>query len=87
MTDTANIPGPIDLKNRRNTARWLWQSHLRGGSMHVKARDLQDLRNEEDMRRWRYVEVRLFQARRELRRGTVVMLARLRSARARRQAS
>lgn len=83
----ANIPGFLGQKNRENTARWMWQSHLRGGSMHVKARDLQDMRNEEDMRRWRYIEIRLVQARRELRLGTVVMLARLRAARTRRQAS
>lgn len=82
MNDASNIPGPLDQKNRENTARWLWRTHLRGGSMHVKARDLQDLRNEEDMRRWRPVEVRLVQARRALKRGTVLRF-KLRAAQAR----
>lgn len=69
--DAPNIPGPLDQRNRENTARWMWQTRLRGGSMHIKARDLQDLRNEEDLRHWRYVEIRLFQARRALKRAAV----------------
>lgn len=84
MNDAANIPGPLDQKNRENVGRWMWQTHLRGGCMHFKARDLPDLRNEEDMRRWRYVEIRLCQARRALRRGTVLRF-KLRAAQARRQ--
>jgi hypothetical protein len=82
MSDV-NIPGFIDLKNRENTARWMLRSYLRGGSMHIRASDLEDLRNEDDLRRWRYVYDRLFQARRELKRATVLRF-KMRAASARR---
>ena len=53
------IGGFLDEKNQENRARWMWRWAQQGGSMHWKARDLLDLRNEEDLKRWRKTEHRL----------------------------
>lgn len=68
-----NIKGPLDLSNAENLGKWHWRWHLQGGCMHHRARDLQDLRNDEDMRRWRSIQIRMFQARRQLARGKKVV--------------
>lgn len=56
MRDHTSIPGLLDLKNQVNVARWRWRWHLQGGSSSWTARPLQDLRNEEDLRRYREIE-------------------------------
>lgn len=81
-----NIPGPLDAKNSLNIAKYLWRVHAQGGCFHWRARDLQDFRNDEDLRRGRSIQIRVIQAGRDQRRGKkVVNLAALRIARARRQ--
>jgi hypothetical protein len=83
-----NIPGFLDLRNRVNLAKWMWRWHLQSGGPHWRARNLADLRNEEDRKRGRSIEVSVMQARRELRRArNVVNLVALRMACVRRQAS
>lgn len=54
-----NAPGWLALKNSRHVALWRWRWHLQGGSKFWIARDLQDLRNEEDLKRWRKTDWRL----------------------------
>lgn len=53
-----NTPGLIDLKNQMNRARWQWRWHLQGGSSSWTARPLRDQRNEEDLRRYRDIELK-----------------------------
>ena len=53
-----NTPGFLDRKNSENRARWLWRWHLQGGSRFWSARPLRDLRNDEDLRRYREIEFR-----------------------------
>jgi hypothetical protein len=50
------VPHWLDVKNSRRVALWRWRWHLQAGSRFWVARDLQDLRNEEDLRRWREIE-------------------------------
>lgn len=52
-----NIPGPLDLKNQISRARWAWTWHLQGGSSSWRARDFADLRNDEELLRYRVIEV------------------------------
>jgi len=61
-----NIPGYLALKNRMHVAAWAWRWHLQGGGRHWAARDLQDLRNEEDLRHHQAIVFRVWRARREL---------------------
>lgn len=51
-----NTPGFLDLKNKMLVAAWRWRWALQGGSHHWAARPLQDLRNAEDLRRYRLIE-------------------------------
>lgn len=51
-------PGPLDLKNQMNVARWQWRWHLQGGSASWSARPLQDLRDDEGLRRYRDIELK-----------------------------
>lgn len=53
-----NMPGFLDLKNSANIARWRWFWHLQGGSRHWAARSLRDLRNDEDLKRYRLIELK-----------------------------
>jgi len=75
----------VDAKNTIRKSKW-WTRWLRqGGSLHWQARPMQDLRNEEDLRRWREIELK----RRHTRFGGdkgVVNLAQWRLRRARRSA-
>lgn len=50
------IGGYMDMRNQIARARWMWRWAQQGGSMHWRARDLQDLRNDEDRRRGRHIE-------------------------------
>jgi hypothetical protein len=50
------IGGFIDLKNSVNQARWRWRWHQQGGSHFWVARNLTDLRDEDQLRRWRLIE-------------------------------
>lgn len=52
-----NVPGPLDLKNQVSRARWAWKWHLQGGSSSWSARPFQDLRNDEQLRMYRAIEV------------------------------
>lgn len=82
-----NIPGPLDLRNLTNLAKWKWRWHLQGGGQHWLARNLKDWRNDDDRKRGRSIEVRVMQARRELRRANnIVKLAALQMTGARREA-
>jgi hypothetical protein len=51
-----NTPGLLDLKNSVNHARWRWRWHQQGGSHFWTAHSLTDMRDEDQMRRWRYIE-------------------------------
>ena len=51
-----SIGGYMDMRNQINRARWMWRWAQQGGSMHWRARDLQDLRNDEDRKRWRHLQ-------------------------------
>jgi hypothetical protein len=74
--------GFLDAKNSRNVAHWRWRWHLQGGSKHWMARSLKDLRNDEDLKRWRNIE---FQRRHTKFGGKVVNLAAVRIQRGKRQ--
>lgn len=81
-----NIPGPMDEHTQAHRARWMWRWHKQGGSSFWKARDLQDYRNAEDLRRWRALETKLRAAKRAMGRGgKVVNVTAWKFARARRQ--
>lgn len=58
-----NTPGYLDIKNSANVAKWRWRWHLQGGSSGWSARPLQDLRNEEDLRRGRAIDLKRRQLR------------------------
>ena len=53
-----NTPGFLDVKNSENRAKWAWRWHLQGGSSGWSARPLRDLRNEEDQKRYREIELK-----------------------------
>lgn len=48
--------GFLDLKNSVNQARWRWRWHQQGGSHFWVAHNLTDMRDEDALRRWRYIE-------------------------------
>lgn len=50
-------PNHLQLKNNLNLAKWQWRWCKQGGSIHWHARPLQDLRNEEDLRRYRMIQL------------------------------
>ena len=74
-----NIGGYLDAKNSENVAKWRWRWHLQGGSRFWMARSLEDLRNEEDLRRWRLIELK---RRHTKKGGKVVSMAAIRLAKA-----
>lgn len=53
-----DIGGYLDAKNRASVAAWAWRWHAQGGSKHWAARPLMDLRNAEDLRRYRGIELK-----------------------------
>ena len=71
-----------DLKNAMLLARWKLKWKLQGGSSLWHARPLPDKRNEEDLRRWRAIEIKRKHARKDKR---VVNMVTWRYQRARRQ--
>lgn len=81
-----NIPGFLAAKNALNVAKWYWRNHLQGGCMHWRARDLQDLRTDDERRLWRKTDIELREAkRRKAKSGGIVNLAKLRIERAKRK--
>jgi len=46
----------LALRNSLNRARWAWRWARQGGTYFTTARPLQDLRNDDDMARWRKIE-------------------------------
>lgn len=72
-----------DLKNAMQLARWKLKWALQGGSCLWHARSLTDKRNEEDLRRWRVIEIKRKHARKNNR---VVNMVAWRYHRARRDA-
>jgi hypothetical protein len=44
--------GFLDAKNQANVAAYYWRVHMQGGSRHYRARDLQDMRNSEQLEWW-----------------------------------
>lgn len=79
-----NIPGFLALKNSISVAKWRWRWHLQGGSKFWAARNLRDLRNDEDMIRARMIE---WKVKHTPTGKKVVNLAARRIARAKRKAS
>lgn len=79
-----NTPGFLDLQNSERRAQWVLRWHQQGGSHFWCARDLQDLRDEDLLRRWRWIEIEV----RNLRRlsAPVVHIATARLRKMRRQA-
>lgn len=77
------LGGYLDLKNQINRARWMWAWARQGGSPFVRARDLQDLRNEEDLSRWRKTAFKLRHTPKSKRK--IINLAAVRIARAARK--
>lgn len=77
------IGGYLDAKNDANRARWMWRWAQQGGSIHWKARDLLDLRNEDDLKRWRRLAYALRHTVKSKRK--VINLAAVRIARAKRK--
>jgi hypothetical protein len=77
------IPDWLQAKNSRNVARWRWRWHLQSGSRFWIARDLQDLRTEEELQMWRRLEHALRHTPYSKRK--VVNIARLRDERAKRK--
>ena len=75
----------VDVKNLTNVSRWWMRWKLCGGSLFGHARPMQDLRNEEDLRRYREIEFK----RRHTPYGdaAIVNLAAWRLRRARRQSA
>jgi hypothetical protein len=69
-----NIQGFLDLKNQACVAQWQMRWFLQNGSMHWKARDLRDLRNDEDRRRHMLILLNLRAARRRLLRGSAKVI-------------
>lgn len=42
----------LAVQNSQRRAAWAWRWHLQGGSQHIAARDLQDLRSSESIAHW-----------------------------------
>lgn len=72
-----------DLKNAMQLAKWKLKWALQGGSCLWPARSLTDKRNDEDLRRWRLIEIQRRHARKNNR---VVNMVSWRYHRARRAA-
>jgi hypothetical protein len=53
-----DTPGFLGLKNKMCIAAWQWRWALQGGSHHWAARPLRDLRSDEDLRRYRVIELK-----------------------------
>lgn len=53
----------LALRNSLNRARWAWRWAQQGGTYFTTARPLQDLRNDEDLKRWREIEFKRRQVR------------------------
>lgn len=70
-------------RNQENKARWYWRWAKQGGSFFTTARDLRDLRNEEDLSRWRKTEFKLRHTPKSKRK--IINLAAVRIARAARK--
>lgn len=80
-----SIGGYMDMRNQINRARWMWRWAQQGGSMHWRARDLQDLRNDEDRRRGRHIDFLVRHTKGAKKK--VISLAAVRIARARKRKS
>lgn len=79
----SDIGGYLYYRNQENRARWAWRWVKQGGSFFTTARDLQDLRNEEDLSRWRKTEFKLRHTPKSKRK--IINLAAVRIARAARK--
>lgn len=80
-----DIGGYLYYRNQENRARWAWRWAKQGGSFFTLARDLRDLRNAEDLRRWRQIEFKRRNLSKHVRK--VVNLAAWRINRARRRSA
>jgi hypothetical protein len=54
-----NIHNWLQFKNSQQVALWRWRWHLQGGTRWWIARDLRDLRTEDERATWRRTENRL----------------------------
>lgn len=75
------VGGFLDLKNSVNQAKWRWRWHQQGGSRFWVARDLTDMRDEDALRRWRYIDTEARHLRRYWKPVTHIATARLRKMR------
>lgn len=80
-----DIGGYLYYRNQENRARWMWRWAKQGGSFFTIARDLRDLRNDEDLKRWRAIESKRQHLSKQVRK--VVNLAAWRINRARRRSA
>lgn len=81
----SDIGGYLYYRNQENRARWMWRWARQGGSFFTIARDLRDLRNAEDLRRWRAIEFKRRRLGKQVRK--VVNLAAWKINRARRRSA
>jgi hypothetical protein len=79
-----DVPDHLAVRNSESLAEWRWRWHLQGGSGLFHARSLRDLRNDEDLKRWRVIEFQVRATGRAIRKRKVVSLAAWRIERAKR---
>jgi len=79
-----DISDHLQRRNGESLARWREKWFLQGGTL-FHARPLQDLRNEDQLRRWRTIEWQVRQTGKSLKTRTVVNLAVWRMSRARKR--
>lgn len=65
----------IVLKNADNLAEWRLKWMYGGGSVSWKARDLMDLRDQEQQRQWRVIVFKVRQSGKQKRRHQIVNIA------------
>lgn len=77
----------LNFYNAIHRNDWEWRWHLGGGSIHTRAKDMKDLRNEDDLRRGRTIEFQVAKLLgRPIRKKKVANLAEWRVNRARKRA-
>jgi len=69
-----NAQGYLQLKNEIARAQWQMRWAQQGGSMHWKARDLRDVRSDEDRRRHMLILITVRAARRRLLRDSAIVI-------------
>lgn len=60
------VPSELERRNAKNVARYYGRKAAQGGSKFLMARDLEDLRTDEQRQRWRAIVVLVRHRKREL---------------------